>query len=454
MIKVSIIMPSFNVAPYIRECMESVINQTIKEIEIICVDAYSTDGTREILEEYANRDRRIKLLNDDGRSTGYAFNLALKHAAGKYIGIVETDDYVSLKMYEELYHAAESNDVDYVKADFNLFLDLEEGRFILPFATFTQSDRKYYNQVINPKNCPMLRVNDGYMWKGIYRKDFLLNHKVRMHETKGASFQDQGFLYQTIFQAEKILYLDRNFYFYRRDNAGSSVYSEKIVDKMMTEYKLIEEDFKSNPESLAEFKEDYYFEKFARYKGVLKCIKTESRSLYLQEIKNEFVEPFKEGYVKKDMGYVYQDLVLLLNSPVMYNEELEKESLIKLDQSIRLLQYADGKDIVLFGDGEIGIATMYLLRRFHKGNVLCMMDNNQNKWGRINNGTKVVSPTEINQYIDKHFIITNQNHTCEIYKQLMDAGIASERIYIQNMPIDLHEITAQNYQLEVLACQK
>ena len=119
--KVSVIMPSLNVAPYIRECMESVIHQTLRDIEILCVDAGSTDGTWEILEEYAQADRRIKLFHSEKKSYGYQMNLGLKEAVGEYIGIVETDDYILPEMYEELYAYAVEHDADFVKSDFDVF---------------------------------------------------------------------------------------------------------------------------------------------------------------------------------------------------------------------------------------------------------------------------------------------------------------------------------------------
>ena len=92
--KVSVIMPSLNVGKYIRESLTSVCNQTLKEIEIICVDAGSTDGTLEIIKEFAASDKRIKVIHSDKKSYGYQMNVGIHEAQGDYIGIVETDDAV------------------------------------------------------------------------------------------------------------------------------------------------------------------------------------------------------------------------------------------------------------------------------------------------------------------------------------------------------------------------
>jgi len=81
-VKISVVMPVLNTAAYIRECMESLVNQTLREIEILCVDGGSTDGTREILEEYAKRDHRVRILEDTKGSTGYANNLGMEKAVG------------------------------------------------------------------------------------------------------------------------------------------------------------------------------------------------------------------------------------------------------------------------------------------------------------------------------------------------------------------------------------
>ena len=120
-IKVSVILPSLNVSPYIEECLQSVRRQTLREIEILCIDAGSTDGTREIIAAHAAEDSRIRLLGSKIRSVGYQVNLGLTAARGEYIGIVETDDYIAPGMYELLYAAAQAHRAEIVLNDYQAF---------------------------------------------------------------------------------------------------------------------------------------------------------------------------------------------------------------------------------------------------------------------------------------------------------------------------------------------
>ena len=106
-VKVSVILPSLNVADYIERCLESVIHQSLKELEILCVDAGSADGTKEILDKYADKDPRIKVLHSGKKSYGRQVNMGLDYASGEYAAVLETDDWIDRDMYQCLYkHAA------------------------------------------------------------------------------------------------------------------------------------------------------------------------------------------------------------------------------------------------------------------------------------------------------------------------------------------------------------
>jgi glycosyltransferase involved in cell wall biosynthesis len=126
-------MPSLNTARYIREALDSVVNQTLKDIEIICIDAGSTDGTREIIGEYAERDSRIRVIDSPVKSYGYQMNVGLDAAKGSYIGIVEPDDYVLPEMYEELYGQAISENLDVIKGNCNFCSTGKDGSAISRF---------------------------------------------------------------------------------------------------------------------------------------------------------------------------------------------------------------------------------------------------------------------------------------------------------------------------------
>lgn len=123
--KISVILPSLNVKQYIEQCIESVLNQTLEDIEIICVDAGSDDGTLEILKKYSELDSRIKLIHSDIKSYGHQLNLAIEQSKGEYIGIVETDDYIDENMYEVLYDLTDNGVVDISKVNFYHFYDVD-----------------------------------------------------------------------------------------------------------------------------------------------------------------------------------------------------------------------------------------------------------------------------------------------------------------------------------------
>ena len=110
--KISIIVPSFNEEKYIARCLDSILNQTFTDFEIICVDDNSTDSTFEIIREYAKKDSRVVPLKNPGKGVSSARNFGLDHAKGEYIGFVDSDDFIQPQMYEFLYRAIQENDCE------------------------------------------------------------------------------------------------------------------------------------------------------------------------------------------------------------------------------------------------------------------------------------------------------------------------------------------------------
>ena len=102
-LKISVLVPIYNVKQYLAECIDSIIMQTLTNIEIILLDDGSTDGSAEICDEYAQKDQRIKVIHKPNSGYGATMNIGLDNARGKYVGIVESDDYIRPEMYEEQY---------------------------------------------------------------------------------------------------------------------------------------------------------------------------------------------------------------------------------------------------------------------------------------------------------------------------------------------------------------
>ena len=212
--KISIILPSLNVKEFIKECLESVIKQTLSEIEIICVDGGSTDGTLELLEEYSHIDSRIKLVHSDVRSYGYQMNLGINIAKGEYIGIVETDDYVDEKMYETLYELSNNGTVDICKSSFyhiqenEIFVDVSKQG--LPTNEFNVFEN------------PTILKSHPSIWAAIYRRSFLIENNICFMEAPGGGWVDNPFLFETFLSAKSIKYIEKPFYYYREFNPNSS----------------------------------------------------------------------------------------------------------------------------------------------------------------------------------------------------------------------------------------
>ena len=119
-LKVSVVIPVYNTAEYLPQCLESVMNQTLREIEIICVNDGSTDDSPHILAEYALKDERIRIIHKENGGLVAARKTGVLAAAGKYVAFVDSDDWIEADMYEHLYQTAEGHQVDMVTCGFFL----------------------------------------------------------------------------------------------------------------------------------------------------------------------------------------------------------------------------------------------------------------------------------------------------------------------------------------------
>ena len=322
MAKVSIIVPVYNVEMYLREALDSLVRQTLKDIEIICINDGSKDSSLEIIKEYAWKDKRIVVIDKENGGYGVGMNVGLDRATGEYIGILEPDDYVPLNMYEDLYQEAVANNLDFVKADFYRFTtDDATGDMHLVYNHLDRMNR-YYNQVLNPGKDPGLTRFIMNTWSGIYRRSFIEKYHIRHNTTPGASFQDNGFFWQTFIYAERAMFLNKPYYMNRRDNPNSSVNSREKVYCMNIEYDHIRDIFmqKGNEERWERFKYHYNLKKYHNYVFTLGRIGQGFKKEYVERISREFrrARDLEELNMELFTQEEQKRLTLLIENPEEY----------------------------------------------------------------------------------------------------------------------------------------
>jgi glycosyltransferase involved in cell wall biosynthesis len=299
--------------------MDSVVKQTLKEIEIICVDDGSTDQSLAILKEYQKKDDRIVVIEKENGGYGQAMNVGMAHACGKYIGIVEPDDYVALDMYEELYETAIFYDLDFVKADFYRFKRDKTGG--MTFAYNRLSPKKEdYRVVFCPSTDPETLRYTMNTWSGIYKRHFLKQYNIRHNETPGASFQDNGFWFQTFIYGKRAMILDRPYYRNRRDNPNSSVHSREKVYCMNIEYDHIRAILMKDPVIWERFRYLYWFKKYHNYMATLQRIGDEYKHEYVMRFSEELKRGNALGELKEEVfsPMAWSHIMSLINDPENY----------------------------------------------------------------------------------------------------------------------------------------
>ncbi len=298
--KVSIIIPIYNVSQYLRLCLDSAVNQTLEAIEIIAVNDGSTDDCLDIINEYAAKDPRIVVITGPNGGYGRAMNQGLDRATGEYIGIIEPDDFVDVRMFDELYSTAVENDVDFVKSDFYRFTHDNEGN-IVPSYNGVAKSKKYYDTVQSPYEDLFLFRFVKNTWSGLYKSLFIEKYHIRHNETPGASFQDNGFWFQTFIYAEKAYFLNKPFYYNRRDNLESSVYDSSKIWCISDEYAFIRDIISRDTELFQHYIGVFHVCKYRDYIFTLNLINDEQKPIYLEKFAKEYNEAIENKEIDQNL---------------------------------------------------------------------------------------------------------------------------------------------------------
>lgn len=244
--KISVLMPIYNVERYLHEALLSVADQTLRDIEILCINDGSTDDSRAIAAEFCKLDARFRLIDKPNSGYGASMNRGLAEAQGDYIAILEPDDIYEPTALETLYKAAQVSDADVTKANYWFYWSKPQPKDKLiqvvkpawfegdavtvgSFASDSYSNNasEIKHVVADPYELPGIFFMIPSIWSALYKRSYLAEHSIRFLETPGASFQDLSFTFKVFAYTHKVCLVDAPVLHYRQDNESSSVNDPK-----------------------------------------------------------------------------------------------------------------------------------------------------------------------------------------------------------------------------------
>lgn len=220
--KISVIIPVYNTEKYLSRCLDSVVNQTFKDLEIICVNDGSTDNSNEILDRYASKDNRITVINQKNGGLSAARNTGLRHASGQYIGFVDSDDWIDIDYYECLIGLAERNNADIVMAGMRV-VDQDN------ISDNTTPNMVTNNFVKKIKNLPNGGINDKLLKSELFQG---LEFPV------GRYYEDNVVLLKVMYYSKIVVFTNSVSYYYFMNQSGicrttnNDIVKHKIQDRL------------------------------------------------------------------------------------------------------------------------------------------------------------------------------------------------------------------------------
>lgn len=219
---VSVILPIYNVEKYLEQCLDSVCDQTLQKIEIICIDDGATDRSAQIIDQFAEKDSRIVPVHKQNEGYGKGVNTGLSIARGQYVGIVEPDDYIDHRMFEKLFETAKNFDFpDIVKSSYWRVCDAGTTEETIA-PCYYQGKVECVNTRFTIDQDASLLYYHPSIWTAIYKREWLNSNDIKMKEIPGAGWADNPWLMETMLAATSIVYIDEPLYYYREFRTGSS----------------------------------------------------------------------------------------------------------------------------------------------------------------------------------------------------------------------------------------
>ena len=270
MAKISIIIPVYNVEKYLRQCLDSLVNQTLKDIEIIIVDDGSQDSSGEFCDEYALKDDRIKVIHKENGGLGNARNVGMTYATGDYLAFVDSDDWVTLDYFEKLYDSAIKNNTD---VSIGTVIVFKNGK----------SKKK-----INPQKIEMLFAKQGFACLKIYKRDFI--EQFNLQFTEKLYYEDMFFAMMVYLNMQNYSIVNDAYYYYRHQEGSithTCIQGSKLFDVFKV-YDSIKKELKKNKNERYQIYNKVTDASFiAMFAGFIYRLNNENRLPFIKEAKEK-----------------------------------------------------------------------------------------------------------------------------------------------------------------------
>lgn len=292
--KISVIVPVHNTEEFLEACIDSLVNQTLEEIEIILVNDYSTDNSMKILNKYKNMyDNKIILIDlKENLGPGGARNRGIDIASGEYIGFVDSDDHVEVDMFEGMYKIAKLYDCDMVDCAYRNKHIMKDSLDISSDVWGDLTDEKRKRLIIDP----------GYIWSKIIKKSILIDNNLRFREK--VKYEDIDFTRILCLYINSVYGSDMIYYFYEQ-NENSITNSKNIkvqIESRIVSVNALVDKFKEL-NAYETYKEEITFVIYATYADILRHIALESE---VEDLSYDIFKELREFFIKL-VPYDYHD---------------------------------------------------------------------------------------------------------------------------------------------------
>lgn len=312
---ISIIVPVYGVEAYIVECIESLINQSYKNIEILLIDDQSPDKCPEICEKYAEIDKRIKVIHKENGGAGSARNVGLRNYRGEYVCFVDGDDYVDENYIQVLYDAISKNNADIAVIDYEYLYKNKVEKNDLPIQNEKLSNTEYLKQFL-------IRWNTGMMTNKLFKRSILKN----IFFVEGRRIDDEFFTYQAVMNSKFIVQKQDVLYIYRMRassvmNTGDKHYEEMLNDRIDYFTQRYKEVTSKYPQLKKEYLENY-MDNLIQLKK--KSEKYECKKKKINKIIKQFMKEFMFGPVS-----IKIKIIFFWN--IIFRKSCNEESIVNKD---------------------------------------------------------------------------------------------------------------------------